>query len=84
MLFNYINCVNVSNKIEVYTPSKLKICNFQYICLNLIISVIYGAKFMKFGRHVVKGHSEGTVSQIFYLCPSCFFLTKCRILIDIK
>ena len=46
----------------------------QYIFLNLIISVIDGAKFMKFGRHVVKGHSEGTVPQIIYLCPSFYFM----------
>ena len=32
---------------------------------------------MKFGRHVVKGHSEGTVSQIFDLGPSFYFM-KCR------
>ena len=79
MLYNDINCVNVNNKIEAYTPCKLKNCNFQYIFLNLITSVIDGAKFMKFGRHVVKGHSEGTVSQIFDLGPSFYFM-KCRTL----
>ena len=31
---------------------------------------------MKFGRHVVKVHSEGTVSQIFYLASSFNFMNS--------
>ena len=77
MLYNDVNCVNVKNKIEVWTTWKIKNLNFQYNFLNLIISVIYGAKSMKFGTPVVEGHLEGTVSQIFYSCPSFFFM-KCR------
>ena len=32
------------------------------------------AKFTKFGTHVVQSNSEGTVSQIFYLGPSFYFM----------
>ena len=62
MLHNDLEYVNVANKIEVYTTLEFKSCNFQYIFLNLIISVIHGAKITKFGTHVVEDHSEGTVS----------------------
>ena len=31
---------------------------------------------MKFGRHVVKAHSEGTVSQIFDLGSSFYFMNS--------
>ena len=69
MLYNDLNCVNVSNKTEVYTTWQLKNCNSQNIFMNLIISVIYGAKFTKFGTPLVEDHSEGTVSQIFLFMP---------------
>ena len=65
MLHNDLKFENVANKIEVHTTLEYKKCNFQYIFLNLIISVIHGAKITKFGTHVVEDHSEGTVSQIF-------------------
>ena len=32
---------------------------------------------MKVGGILVENHSEGTVSQIFYLGP-CYFFMKCR------
>ena len=45
---------------------EFKNCNFQYIFLNWVISVIHGAKVTKFGTHAVNDHSEGTLSHIFY------------------
>ena len=48
--------------------------NFQYSFWKWIISVIYGPKITKFSTHVVKDHSEGTVSQIFYLGPGFYFM----------
>ena len=67
MLNNDLKYVNVANKIEVHATLEYKNCNFQYIFLNFIISVIHGANVTTFGTHVVGIHSEGTVSQIFYL-----------------
>ena len=37
-----------------------------FIFFNSIISLIVGAKLIKFGILVVGGHLEGTVSQVFY------------------
>ena len=65
MLYNDLKYVNVTNEIEVHTTWEFKNCNFQYIFLKWIISVIYGPNITKFGTHVVKDHSEGTMSQIF-------------------
>ena len=48
--------------------------NFQFIFLNRIISLIYGANFTRFGRHVAEDHSEGIVSQIVYLGASSYFM----------
>ena len=67
MLHNDLKYVKVANKIEVHAILEYKNCNFQYIFLNLIISVIHRAKITKFGTHVVEDHSEGRVSQIFDL-----------------
>ena len=77
MLSNDLKFVNVNNKVEIHLTRKLKNRNFQYIFLNWIITVIYGPKFTKFETGLVEGHSEGTVSQIFYLGPSFYFM-KCR------
>ena len=78
MLYNDLNYVNVADKIEVHTTSEFKNCNFQYVLLNCIISVIiHGAKVTKFDTHVVDNHSEGTMSQIYYLGLS-FYLMKSR------
>ena len=77
MLYNDLKYVNVTNKIKVHTTLEFKNCNFQYIFLNWIISVIHGAKVTKFG------HSEGTVSQISYLGLS-FYSMKSRKLSLIK
>ena len=60
MLHNDLKYVNVANKIEVHTTLEFKNCNFQYIYLNLIISIIHGAKLTKFGTYVVEDHLEGT------------------------
>ena len=74
MLHNDLKYVNVLNKIEVHATLEYKNCIFQYIILNLIISVIHGAKITKFGTHVVEDRSEGTVSQIFDLGLSFYFM----------
>ena len=74
MLHNDLKYVNVDNKIEVHATLEYKNCNFQYIFFNFIISVIHGANVTKFGTHVVGDHSEGTVSQIFYLGLSFDFM----------
>ena len=42
--------------------------------LILIISVINGAKYIKFVIHVGGIYSEGTVSQILCLCHSFYFM----------
>ena len=67
MLYNDLKYLNVANKIKEHTTWEFKICNFQQQKLNWIISVIHKAKVTKFGTHVVNDHSEGTMSQIFYL-----------------
>ena len=74
MLYNDLKYVNVANKIEEHTTLEFKNCNFQYIFLNWIISVIHEAKVKTFGTHVVNDHSEGTVSQIFDLGLSFHFM----------
>ena len=74
MLHNDQKYVNVANKIQVHATLEYKNCNFQYIILNLIISVIHGANVTKFGTHVVGIHSKGTVSQIFDLGLSFHFM----------
>ena len=74
MLHNDLKYVNVANKIEVHVTLEYKNCNFQYIFLNLIISVIHGAKITKFGTHVVGDYSEGIVSQIIDLGLSFHFM----------
>ena len=43
MLYNDLKYVNVANKIEEHTTLEFKNCNFQYIFLNWIISVIHEA-----------------------------------------
>ena len=74
MLSNDLKYVNVAIKIEVYTTWEFKTFNFQFISLNLFFSLIYGANFTRFGRHVAKDHSEGTMSQILDLGPSSYFM----------
>ena len=70
----------MGNKIN----ENLKIVISKHFILNIIISVIYGAKFLKCDTHVVGGHLEGTRSQIFYLGPSFMISrTKCFPFIDI-
>ena len=74
MLHNDLKYVNVANKIEVHATLEYKNCNFQYIFLTLIISIIHCANVTKFGTRVVGIHSEGTVSQIFDLGLSFYFM----------
>ena len=66
--------------IELYTKRVLKNFNFQNIFLNLNIPVNNRWKIMKICRLVVESHLEGTMSQIFYLGSSFYFM-KCRKLI---
>ena len=74
MLYNDLKYVNVTNEIEVNTTWEFKNFNFQYIFLKWIISLINEAKITKFKTCIVKGHSEGTVSQNFYLGPGFYFM----------
>ena len=69
--------MNVGNIIEIEITWEFKNVIFDRYFLNLIISVINGANFTKFGTHVVEGHSEGTLSQIFDL-GLCFYFIKSR------
>ena len=73
MLYD-LKYVNVANKIIENTTLEFKNCNFQYIFLKWIISVIHGEKTTKFGTHVVNDYLEGTVSQILYLWLSFHFM----------
>ena len=77
MLSNDLNYLNVTYTVEIHPTWEFKSCNFQYIFLNWIFSVNYEAKVTKFGICIVEGHSEGTVSQIFFLCLSFYFML-CR------
>ena len=74
MQYNDLKYVNVGNKVELLTAWKIKKCNFQSYILKWIVSVIYGGKFINFGTHLVEGHSEGTMSQIFNLGLSSFVI----------
>ena len=74
MLNNDMNYVNISSEIRVGIKREFRNCNFSNICLNCNISLIIGPKLVKFGTCTVKTHSEGTVSQIFYLDLSFYFM----------
>ena len=65
MLYHDIHYIDVKNEIEVSTKRVFKNCNFQQYFLNLNVSVINGANFIKFGTPVGNDYSEGTMSQIF-------------------
>ena len=73
MLYNDLKYVNVTSEIEVHTTWEFQSFNFQYSFWKWIISVIYGPKITKFSTHVVKDHSEGTVSQIFFRAWFLFY-----------
>ena len=64
MIYSDLKHVNVGNKIEVYSTWEFENCNFPYLFLNLIISVINGAKFTRFETSLVEGHSEGPCLRI--------------------
>ena len=74
MLSNDLNYLDMTYTVEIHPTWEFKNCNFQYISLNWIISVIYETKITKFGTCIVEGHSEGTVSQIFCLGLSFYFM----------
>ena len=76
MLHDDISYGNMTNEIKVYTRREFRNCDFSYIFLNWNISVTIGANLIKFGTHVVKAYSEGTVSQIFFLDPSFYFMNS--------
>ena len=48
----------------------------HFYFLNKDISLNIQAKIMKFQTHVKNIHMEGTVSQIFYIGPSFYFVSK--------
>ena len=74
ILSNDLNYLNVTSTVEINPKWEFKSCNFQYIFLNWIISVIYDAKITKFGTCIFEDHSEGTVTQISYLGLSFYFM----------
>ena len=74
MLSNDLNYLNMTYTMEIQPTWEFKSCNFQYIFLNWIISVIYEAKITKLGRCIVEGHSEGTISQISHLGFSFYLM----------
>ena len=77
MLSNELKYLNVANKVEINQTKEFKNCNFQYIFLNWIISIKNGTNLTKLETCIAECHSEGTVSQIFYLGPSSNFV-ECR------
>ena len=74
-MLNYdMNYVNISSEIRVGIKREFRNCNFSNILLNWNNSLIIGPKLVKFGTCTAKTHSEGTVSQIFYLDLSFYFM----------
>ena len=71
-----LNHVNAENEMKVYTKRVFRNSNFQQIFLNwyTCISIINGANLVNFGRLVVGGHLEGTMSQIFCLGLSFHYM----------
>ena len=74
MLYNDLKHANVGNKVEVYSTWVFENFKFQYLFSNWIFSVIDRTKVTKFGTALVEGYSEGTVSQIFTLGASFYFM----------
>ena len=66
----------MGTKVNAYINRELKKNRFSFIFFNWNISVNNCGNLMKFGRHVVKVHSEGTMSQIFYLASSFNFMNS--------
>ena len=58
----------------IMSISKFENSLFFLYFLNKDISFNIPWKLMKFKIHVLDGHSEGTVSQIFYLGLSFYFM----------
>ena len=59
----------VSYKIKVYTPWEI-----EKTFLNCFFTVILRPNYTQLCTHVVEGHLEGNVSQIFYLGLSFYFM----------
>ena len=57
-----------------WSISKFENSLFFLYFLNIDISFNIPSKLMKFEIHVLEGHSEGTVSQIFDLGLSFYFM----------
>ena len=64
----------MGNIMKVQIIREFENCNFHYLFLNLNISVKNKAKRIKLGGHVVHIHLEGTMSHIFYLGHSFYFM----------
>ena len=79
MLSNDLKYVNVAIKIEVYTTWEFKTFNFLLFFFNFINFTYLWGKLHKIGRHVAKDHSKGSVSQIFDLGPSSYFMKSKKI-----
>ena len=66
--------MNVIYNIKVYTTWEIENCNYHSTFLNWVVLVIFGANRSTFGTHVVEVHLEETLSQIFNLGPSFYFM----------
>ena len=66
----------MGTKVDAYINRELKKLDFHSSYLNWNISVNNCGNLMKFGRHIVKVHSEGTLSQNFYLGSSFHFMNS--------
>ena len=73
---SFLLILTIVKKVPLGTVIKVRLRWFRAVLQdsNLIISIIYEAKFTIFDTHVVEGHLEGTVSQFFYLGPSFNFM----------
>ena len=60
--------------IKIYALKSVKILFFAYIFLNLDNSINIVHRLLKFSIAILEMITEGTVSQIFYLGPSFYFM----------
>ena len=74
MLHYDMRYVNISSEIRVGIKREFRNCNFSHIFLNWNNSLIIRPKLVKSGTYIVKTHSEGTVSQIFYSDLTFYFM----------
>ena len=64
--------MSLGNKMKLQIIREFE--NFHLHFLNWDISIENKAKHMKIGEHVVRTYLEGTVSQMFYLDHSFYFM----------